>query len=92
MAGHSVADRDGWDRDRGDWERGYFDHLESDYYWQCHPTTTDPSVPCLLDNAEIPSFSFLSGYQGLQSFPNELLVMLVVPGDAIPNERRWWGW
>jgi hypothetical protein len=34
-------------------------------------------------DGEIPSFSFLSGYQGVQSNPNDLFVMLVVPGDEV---------
>jgi len=32
----------------------------------------------------------LSGYEGVQTDPNELFVMLVVPGDEVPPEQRWW--
>jgi len=40
-------------------------------------------------DGEIPSFSFLGGYQGVQSNPNALFVILEVPGDEVPPERRW---
>lgn len=74
------------------WYAWIFHHLESNYYWQCLPTLTDPPGYCKPGNSAgfPPSFSFLSGYQGLQSDPNELFVFLEVPGDAIPRERRWW--
>jgi hypothetical protein len=66
-------------------------HLESNYYWQCQQTAKD--LPGQCDPANHPgfppSFSFLSGYQGLQSDPNELFVILEVPGDAIPHNKRW---
>jgi hypothetical protein len=68
------------------WGLLLFNHLESDYYWQCHPTTT-PGQCAPGPGKEIPSLSFRSGYQGLQSDVNELFVMLVVPADSIPEEN-----
>jgi hypothetical protein len=56
-----------------------FHHLESNYYWQCGQCPPGmPGAP-----AYPPSFSFLTGYQGLQSDPNELFVLLEVPGKVI---------
>jgi hypothetical protein len=56
-----------------------FNHFESNYYWQCGQcppgTPEKPAYP--------PSFSFLTGYQGLQSDPNELFVLLEVPGKVL---------
>jgi hypothetical protein len=71
------------------WNVWLFNHLQSDYYWQCNP----PSVAGECSpgaGSEIPSMSFRVGYQGLQSDVNELFVMLVLPADAIPPEKRWW--
>ncbi len=85
VPGHDIAQT-------SDWLGLFFYHLESNYYWQCQPAPNDPPGKCTPGNGAgfPPSFSFLSGYQGLQSDPNELFVILVVPGDAIPRERRWW--
>ncbi|HXW13035.1 MAG TPA: hypothetical protein VEN79_00870 [Terriglobia bacterium] len=60
-----------------------FDHLELNYYWQC-----GKCPPAAQDHpANPPSFSFLSGYQGLQSNPNELFVLLEVPGKVLFLKR-----
>jgi len=65
--------------------RRLFKNLESDYYWQCEPANVYPPVPCTHGiGSMIPSFSFRSGYQGLQSDVNELFVILVTPNNAIP--------
>jgi hypothetical protein len=62
-----------------------FKNLESDYYWQCEPANVYPPVPCTHGTGStIPSFSFRSGYQGLQSDVNELFVILVTTNNAIP--------
>jgi hypothetical protein len=84
-AGHSVNETWGW-------ERWYFYNLVPSYYWQCDPAPGLPPSQCAhtIPDGEIPSFSFLSGYQGVQSNPNDLFVMLVVPGDEVPPEQRWW--
>jgi hypothetical protein len=84
-AGHTV--NESWS-----WERWYFYNLEPDYYWQCDPAPSQPASQCAHDagGGQIPSFSFLSGYEGVQTDPNELFVMLVVPGDEVPPEQRWW--
>ena len=84
-AGHSVNER--WS-----WERWYFYNLVPSYYWQCDPAPGLPPSQCAHTepDGEIPSFSFLSGYQGVQSNPNALFVLLVVPGDEVPPEQRWW--
>ncbi len=74
---------------RSNWYVWLFNHLASDYYWQCHPATT-PGQCTTGPGSEIPSFSFRAGYQGLQSNPNDLLVFLVLPAEAIPPARRWW--
>jgi hypothetical protein len=75
------------------WERWYSYNLVPSYYWQYDPAPGLPSSQCAhtVPDGEIPSFSFLSGYQGVQSNPNALFVILVVPGDEVPPERRWWG-
>jgi hypothetical protein len=67
-------------------EQRYFYNLVLSYYWQCDPAPGLPSSQCThtVPDGEIPSFSFLSGYQGVQSNPNDLFVMLVVPGDEVP--------
>jgi hypothetical protein len=85
VAGHDIART-------SNWYAWFFRHLESNYYWQCHPTPNDLPGKCVPGNSAgfPPSFSFRSGYQGLQSDPNELLVILDIPGDAIPPEKRWW--
>jgi hypothetical protein len=76
---------------RSNWEAMFFNHLVSDYYWQCQPAPADLPGHCQPGTGGgEPSFSFLSGYQGSQSDPNNLFVMLVVPGDAIPHAKRWW--
>jgi hypothetical protein len=81
-AGHDIR----WS---SNWEIWFFHNLESDYYWQCHPATEvgqcEPGP-----GSTIPSFSFLSGYQGLQSDPNNLFVILVLPADSIPHDKQWW--
>lgn len=62
-----------------------FKNLQADYYWQCQPANSYPSKPCTHGvGSVIPSFSFRSGYQGLQSDVNELFVILVTPNNAIP--------
>jgi hypothetical protein len=85
VAGHDIA----W---TSNWHVWFFNDLKANYYWQCQPTVKDLPGQCKPGNSAgfPPSFSFLSGYQGLQSDPNELFVILTVPGDAIPHERRWW--
>jgi hypothetical protein len=84
-AGHTV--NESWS-----WERLYFYNLVPDYYWQCDPAPATPAAQCAHDQGggQIPSFSFQSGYEGVQTDPNELFVMLVVPGDEVPPEQRWW--
>jgi hypothetical protein len=74
------------------WERWYFYNLVPDYYWQCDPAPGQPPSKCASDQSggEVPSFSFLSGWQGVQSDPNDLFVMLVVPADEVPPAQRWW--
>ena len=74
------------------WQRWYFYNLVPDYYWQCDPAPGQSPSQCVhtLASGQIPSFSFESGYEGVQSDPNDLFVMLMVPGDEIPRERRWW--
>jgi hypothetical protein len=66
-------------------ERRYFYNLVPSYYWQCDPAPGLPPSQCAhtVPDGEIPSFSFLSGYQGVQSNPNDLFVMLEVPGDEV---------
>jgi hypothetical protein len=78
-AGHSVDEA-------VDGQRGYFYNLAANYYWQCDPAPGLPPSQCAhtIPDGQIPSFSFLSGYQGVQSNPNDLFVMLVVPGDEVP--------
>jgi len=78
-AGHSVNETKGG-------ERANFYNLMASYYWQCDPAPGLPPSQCAhtIPDGEIPSFSFLSGYQGVQSNPNDLFVMLVVPGDEVP--------
>ena len=67
------------------WDAWFFTHLELNYYRQCQPTDADLPGQCSPDAAGgEPSFSFLSGYQGSQTDPNDLFVMLELPGDAIP--------
>ena len=85
QAGHTVNET--WS-----WERWYFYNVVPDYYWQCNPETVlQPSqCPHTGPNGQIPSFSFQSGYSGVQSDPNDLFVMLAIPGDEIPLEQRWW--
>jgi hypothetical protein len=77
-AGHSV--RETWS-----WQQRYFYNMIPSYYWQCDPAPGLPPSQCAhtVPDGEIPSFSFLSGYQGVQSNPNDLFVMLVVPGDEV---------
>jgi hypothetical protein len=84
-AGHTVNET--WS-----WERWYFYNLVPDYYWQCDPArgVARPKCEHPTPGSEIPSFSFQSGYEGVQSSPNDLFVMLVVPGDEVPREQRWW--
>jgi hypothetical protein len=84
-AGHTV--NESWS-----WERWYFYNVMPDYYWQCESAPGQPASQCAHDEGggQIPSFSFLSGYEGVQTDPNELFVMLVVPGDEVPPEQRWW--
>jgi hypothetical protein len=84
-AGHMV--NESWS-----WERWYFYNLMPDYYWQCDPAPRIPDSQCAHEQGggQIPSFSFLSGYEGVQTDPNELFVMLVVPGDEVPPAQRWW--
>jgi len=84
-AGHTV--NESWS-----WERWYFPNLVPDYYWQCDPEPGQPRSQCphAVPSGQIPSFSFQSGYEGVQSSPNDLFVMLVVPGDEVPREQRWW--
>ncbi|MGA1981835.1 MAG: hypothetical protein ABSG84_05125 [Acidobacteriaceae bacterium] len=84
-AGHTVNET--WS-----WQRWYFYNLMPDYYWQCNPAPGQPASQCAhtIPNGEIPSFSFQSGYEGVQSDPNDLFVMLAVPGDEIPHDQRWW--
>src|SRR5271163_3154045 len=74
------------------WQRFYFYNLVPDYYWECNPMSGLPPSQCAhtTPDGEIPSFSFQSGYAGVQSNPNDLFVMLVVPGDEVPPEQRWW--
>jgi hypothetical protein len=71
---------------------GFFNNLLPDYYWQCNPTPGQSPSQCshIGPSGEIPSFSFQSGYQGVQSSPNDLFVILMVPGNEIPPEQRWW--
>jgi hypothetical protein len=84
VAGHDIAHTSNWDA----W---FFTHLELNYYRQCQPTDADLPGHCSPDAAGgEPSFSFLSGYQGSQTDPNDLFVMLELPGDAIPYMQRWW--
>ena len=85
QAGHTVNET--WS-----WQRWYFYNLVPDYYWQCNPAPGLPPSQCAhtIHDGEIPSFSFQSGYSGVQSGPNDLFVMLAVPGDEIPREKRWW--
>jgi hypothetical protein len=80
VAGHDIA----W---TSNWYARFFTHLESNYYWQCQPTAADLPGQCEPGAGPgfPPSFSFLSGYQGLQSDPNDLFVLLEVPGDKIPR-------
>jgi hypothetical protein len=84
-AGHTVNET--WS-----WERWYFYNLVPDYYWECDPAPGQPPSQCSHagPSGQIPSFSFQSGYEGVQSSPNDLFVMLVVPGDEVPREQRWW--
>jgi hypothetical protein len=84
-AGHTVNET--WS-----WERWYFYNLVPDYYWQCNPDPGQPPSQCSHadSSGQIPSCSFQSEYEGVQSSPNNLFVMLVVPGDEIPREQRWW--
>ena len=86
MAGHDIA----WTSNWYTWFFTHliFTHLESNYYWQCYPTQPGHCEPGT--GGGEPSFSFLSGYQGSQTDVNDLFVLLEVPGDAIPHERRWW--
>ncbi len=58
-------------------ELGIFSNLQLNYYWQqCVPG------PCNANLAESNgSFSFLSGYQGIQNINNDLFVFLEVSGD-----------
>jgi hypothetical protein len=88
-AGHTVNDVSSW---QGLWQRLYFDNLVLSYYWQCDPAPGQPASQCAHDagGGQVPSFSFLSGWQGVQSDPNDLFVMLVVQGDEVPPEQRWW--
>ena len=74
------------------WQRFYFYNLVPDYYWECNPMSGLPPSQCAhrTPDGEIPSFSFQSGYAGVQSNPNDLFVMLVIPGDEVPLEQRWW--
>ena len=85
QAGHTV--NESWS-----WERWYFYNLVPDYYWQCDPEPGQPRSQCphAVPSGQIPSFSFQSGYEGVQSSPNDLFVMLAVPGDEVPREQRWW--
>jgi hypothetical protein len=74
---------------RSNWYVWLFDHLQSDYYWQCQPPSE--AGQCLPGpGSTIPSMSFRTGYQGLQSDPNDLFVLLVLPVDAIPHDKQWW--
>ena len=65
-----------------------FKNLQSSYYWQCQPTADDPPGQCMPGTGGgEPSFSFQSGYQGSQTDPNDLFVLLEVPGNAIQFKR-----
>ena len=85
VAGHEIM----W---TSNWDVWFFTHLEPNYYWQCQPTLDDLPGQCQPGAGPgfPPSFSFLSGYQGLQSDPNDLFVLLEIPGDSIPYTKRWW--
>ena len=76
--------------EQSNWQRTFFYNLEPNYYWQCLPSGLPVPNQCVLTGGGIPSFSFLSGYQGIQSDPNDLFVMLALPGSAIPPKLRWW--
>ena len=68
-----------------------FNHLQLNYYWQqCQPGQgqTIASATCNSMHPEsVASFSFLSGYQGIQNTNNELFVFLEAPG-YYPYLRR----
>lgn len=67
----------------------YFKNLESSYYWQCQQTTDAAPGVCPHGQGKfIPSFSFRTGYEGLQSDVNDLFVILVAPGDVIPRDEE----
>lgn len=86
-AGHDIARTSNWYA----WffTHRVFTHLESNYYWQCHPTGNDLPGHCEPGaGGGEPSFSFLSGYQGSQTDVNDLFVLLELPGDAIPRVNR----
>jgi hypothetical protein len=83
LAGNTLSEH-------SNWQSRLFYNLEPSYYWQCLPTGMAVPNQCLLTGGGIPSFSFLSGYQGVQSNPNDLFVMLALPGSAIPVNSRWW--
>jgi hypothetical protein len=80
VAGHDVARTSNSDA-------SFFTNLASNYYWQCQPTLSD--LPGQCEPAAIgfpPSFSFLSGYQGVQSDPNDLFALLELPRNlATPS-------
>jgi hypothetical protein len=63
----------------------FFSNLQLNYYWQqCQTSSSTPFLPCnpsdLQSNG---SFSFLSGYQGIQNEHNDLFVFLEVPGRVL---------
>jgi hypothetical protein len=63
----------------------FFNNWQLNYYWQCHPLPSDLPGQCEPGNSNghPPSFSVLTGYQGVQSDPNELFVFLEVPGKVL---------